>query len=217
MRLNPWWLAGGAGVLLLLTSKQAVAAVTQILPKDARTKKILEIAAARNIPPAVALAIFDIESGGAGFSSKTGKMIIRYEPHIFRKRSGGKEVPANRGGQAAEWDNFARASAVDPEAAMKSISMGMAQVMGFNHKMIGYPTVKAMFDALSSGEEPQILSFFDFIKSAGLEDEARAGKWTAFARGYNGAGQKGYDTKMAARYKHYVDRGYAGISGGALA
>lgn len=212
MRLNPWWIAGGAGALLLLTSKPVMAAVTQALPKDARTKKILEIAAERNIPPAVALAIFDIESGGAGFSK--GRMIIRYEPHIFRKRSGGQEVPAKRGGQTAEWDNFARASAVDPEAAMKSISMGMAQVMGFNHKLIGYATVKEMFDALSSGEVPQILSFFDFVKSVGLEDEARTGKWTAFARGYNGAGQKGYDTKMAARYKHYVDRGYAGIPGG---
>jgi len=212
MRINPWWIVGGGAgaLLLLLTSKPALAAVTQALPKSERTKKILEIAAARNIPPAVALAIMDIESGGAGFA-KDGRMIIRYEPHIFRKYGKG-EVPAERGGQKAEWRNLEKASAVDHESALKSISMGMAQIMGFNYKMIGYKTVQDMYDALSKSEEAQILSFFDFIKSRGIEDEARAGKWTAFARAYNGAGQKGYDTKMEKRHQYYVDRGYKGVA-----
>lgn len=210
MRLTPWFVGGSVGLLLYLASKPALAAVTQALPKDERTKKILEIAAQRNIPAAVALAVFDIESGGAGFA-KDGKMIIRYEPHIFKKYAG-QEMPASRGGQAAEWANFAKASAIDAEAAIKSISMGLAQVMGFNYKMIGYETPQAMFNALSSGEAAQILSFFDFVRAAKLEDEARAGQWTAFARKYNGPAQKGYDTKIAKRYQYYVDRGYAGIA-----
>ena len=210
VRKLPWLIGGGVGLLLLLTAKPALAAVTQALPKDERTKKILEIAAQRGIPAAVALAVFDIESSGAGFA-KDGKMIIRYEPHIFKKYAG-VDVPASRGGQAAEWANFAKASALDPEAAIKAISMGIAQIMGFNYKMVGFDSPQAMFNALSSSEASQILAFFGFIKSAKLEDAARTGQWTYFANHYNGAGQKGYDTKLADRYAHYVDRGYAGIA-----
>lgn len=210
MRLNPWIVGGGVGLLLFLVSKPALAAVTQALPKDERTKKILEVAAQRNIPAAVALAVFDIESSGSGFA-KDGRMIIRYEPHIFKKYAG-QEMPASRGGQAAEWANFAKASAIDPEAAIKAISMGLAQIMGFNYKMVGFDSPQAMFNALSSSEAAQIQAFFEFIKSAKIEDAARTGQWTAFAVKYNGAGQKGYDTKLAKRYQYYVDRGYAGIA-----
>ena len=211
MRALPWIVGGGVGLLLLLLSaKPALAAVTQALPKDERTKKILEIAAQRGIPAAVALAVFDIESSGAGFA-KDGRMIIRYEPHIFKKYAG-VAVPASRGGQAAEWANFAKASEVNPEAAIKAISMGLAQIMGFNHKMVGFDTPQAMFNALSSSEASQILAFFEFIRSAKIEEAARTGQWTKFAVKYNGAGQQGYDTKLAKRYQYYVDRGYEGIA-----
>lgn len=210
MRALPWIVGGGVGLLLFLASKPALAAVTQALPKDERTKKILEIAAQRNIPAAVALSVFDIESSGKGFA-KDGKMIIRYEPHIFKKYTS-VVVPAQRGGQSAEWANFAKASAVDQEAAIKSISMGIAQIMGFNYKWCGFDSPQAMFNAMSTSEAAQILAFFDFIRSAKLEDAARTGQWTTFANKYNGPAQKGYDTKLAKRYQYYVDRGYAGIA-----
>ena len=211
MRLMPWIVGGGVGLLLLaLNSKTALAAVTQALPKDERTKKILEVAAQRGIPAAVALAVFDIESSGKGFASD-GKMIIRYEPHIFKKYTS-VDVPAQRAGQAAEWANFAKASAVNQEAAIKSISMGIAQIMGFNYKWCGFDSPQAMFNAMSSSEAAQIVAFFDFIKSASLETAARTGQWTTFANHYNGPAQKGYDTKLANRYKYYVDRGYQGIA-----
>ena len=210
MRLLPWTIGGGVALLLLLTSDPALAAMTQALPKAERTKKILEIAKERGIPDAVALAVFDIESSGTGFASD-GRMIIRYEPHIFKKYAG-VEVPAKRGGQNAEWVNFTKAALVNHEAALKSISMGIAQIMGFNHKLVGFDTPQAMYNALSSSEAAQIQAFFDFIRSTKLENAARTGQWLTFARGYNGAGQKGYDTKLSARYKHYVARGYQGIA-----
>jgi len=208
-RKFPWlWVAGGIVLLALLTGGGVV--VAGMLSEAERRKKILALAAQRGIPEAVALAIFKIESGGKAFG-KDGRMIIRYEPHIFAKYSPTR-VEATRGGQAAEWDNFARASAVDPQAAKLSISMGAAQVMGFNHKMVGYPTVEAMFDALSKSEEAQIVSFFDFVKARGIENAARNGDWTAFARAYNGAGQQGYDTMIANNYADFVKKGYKGIA-----
>jgi hypothetical protein len=204
----PWlWIAGGIVLLGLLTGGGVV--VAGVLTDAERKRKIVELAKARNIPAAVALAIFRIESGGKAFG-KDGRMIIRYEPHIFAKYSPTR-VEATRGGQAAEWDNFARASAVDPHAAKLSISMGAAQVMGFNFKMVGFPTVEAMFDALSKSEDAQIVSFFDFVKNRGIEEAARKGDWTTFARAYNGAGQQGYDTMISSNYAKFVKEGYEGI------
>lgn len=177
----------------------------------------------RGIPEAVALAIFKIESGGQAFG-KDGRMIIRFEPHVFKyetdprpkaqrtKPYQGQDIAVLRAGQAAEWDNFNRAAAIDKNAAMRSISMGAAQIMGFNHEMVGFPTVQAMFDAYAKSEEMQILGFFDFIKAKGLENAARTGNWTKFAIGYNGSGQQGYDTKMANYYAKFVKDGYQGIA-----
>lgn len=218
MRRNPevqpwlWWVLGGAVLVLIATYGKSVAQmVKEQLSKQERIKKIQALAAERGIPEAVALAIFTVESGGKGFGSD-GRMVIRFEPHIFRKYSGGKDVAVLRAGQKAEWDNYARAAALDPEAAMKSISMGSAQIMGFNHKLVGFPTVQAMFDAYSTSEPAQIRGFFDFVKNTGLEEAARKGDWTTFARGYNGKGQRGYDDKMQAAYKQYVAKGFAGLA-----
>lgn len=217
MKRNPevqpwlWWALGGAVLLLVLSSGKAVVEmVKEQLSKQERIKQIQKLAAERGIPEAVALAIFNIESGGQAFG-KDGRMIIRFEPHIFRNYSGGKDVAVLRTGQAGEWDNYTRAAALDPEAAMKSISMGAAQIMGFNHKMVGFNTVKDMFDTFSASEPAQIKGFFDFVKAAGLESAARTGDFLTFARGYNGAGQQGYDTKMKRLYDQYVAQGFKGI------
>lgn len=209
MRITPWgWAAiiAGAGFLL---SRTATAA-DKMLTKEQRTAAIIEKAERYGIPPAVALAVFEIESGGAGFA-KDGRMIIRYEPHIFAEYSD-KTSSANRAGQAAEWDNFDRASAIDPTAAMLAISMGGPQIMGFNFKTIGFDTVRDMFQAFSTSEEAQIDGFFAFCEKNGLIKAAQQGDWTAFARGYNGKGQVGYDTKMKQRHAAYVAKGYQGVA-----
>lgn len=208
--MNPVALIGvGLGLLLKSASAYAQRAEGFAMTQDERTQAILKLAAERNIPPAVALAIFTIESGNTGFSN--GRMVIRFEPGYYKKFAG-QSIDVKRGGQSAEWDNFTRASAIDPEAAMKSISMGSSQIMGANFKMIGYPTVKAMFDAFSTDENAHIRGFFDFVRAAGIEDAARAGDWTTFARKYNGPAQKGYDSKMAAQYASYVKKGFGGIA-----
>ena len=225
-QVNPWLLGGlGAAVLLLIASQgeTVVEMVKDVYDNKKRTDYIRKLAKERNIPEAVALAIFKIESGGKGFA-KDGKMMIRFEPHIFKyhtdprpvkqrtKPYQGKEVAAVHAGQKSEWDNFARASAIDPQAAMMSISMGGAQIMGFNHKLVGFPTVEAMFNAYSTSEEAQIRGFFDFVKNTGLEKAAKSGDFLTFARGYNGKGQKGYDVKMKKLYDELVKQGYAGIA-----
>lgn len=104
----------------------------------------------------VALAVICVESGGMGF--KDGRMIIRFEPHWFHKLWGKanqedfdkhfqftswkgnthfyRETEEDdwqsfHGNQTKEWTVFELACGLNEEAAKKSISMGLGQIMGF--------------------------------------------------------------------------------------
>ena len=68
--------------------------------------------------------------------------------------------------------------------------MGAPQVMGFNHRTVGYDTVQAMFQEFSSSIRSQLASLFRFMEVNGLTDAVRSGDYTTFAQTYNGAGQK---------------------------
>jgi hypothetical protein len=144
------------------------------------------------IDPAVAAAVFVTEApGGRGFGSD-GRMIIRFENHIFYDKWGKRnpEVFAqhfqfdaqkrwlshqwrptadepwrtSHVNQPAEWAVFQFARTLDDSAAKLSISMGAPQIMGFNYTTVGYESVHQMFEAFSSNVRNQILGFFDFIK-----------------------------------------------------
>jgi hypothetical protein len=170
------------------------------------------------------VAVLAVESGGRGFAGD-GRMIIRFENHIFNKHWGVHQpaqfsqhfrFDADRrwqkhqwrpsttvnwrefhGKQSGEWDVFEFARHLDSRAAMLSISMGAPQIMGFNHKVLGYDSVATMFEAFSLGERDQLLGFFDFVCGP-LADRRRLfalqeRDFETFAIHYNGAGQ-------AARY-----------------
>lgn len=153
------------------------------------------------IETGVAAACLHVESGGSGF--RNGAMVIRFESHIFSDLAG-TWVPARHSGdQADEWHAFERAKAIDPGAAYESISMGAAQIMGFNAERIGYGSAKDMFDDFSASERAQAKGFFEFVRtSRGLTRAAQAKDWPTFARLYNGAGyaRNAYDSKLAAAY-----------------
>lgn len=185
------------------------------------------------IDPNVALAIFDVESGGSGFGDD-GRMTIRFEAHIFQdqlgddalfaqhfqiaeskpwvaqqwlKMPGGVLQPIHTGGQATEWQAFAMARSVDPEAAMKSISMGLAQIMGFNHARVGYSDVAAMFADYGESVTAQIVGFFNYVLTdAALFDAIRAKDWREIARLYNGSGSVDvYAPRLEAAYLRRVN------------
>ena len=180
----------------------------------------IEFLAARvGIDVALAVAVVAIESGGHGFGAD-GRMVIRLEVHIFWGQWGvthpdqfnalfafnhtgstslGHKFRVNPNApwqdvhtnQASEWAAFAVAQQLDAHMAKLSISMGLAQVMGFNFKRIGYATVEAMFDALSQDERLHVLSLFSFIAADGnLVRALQQNDLVTFARGYNGIGQE---------------------------
>jgi len=133
-----------------------------------------------------ALAVFSVESGSA-YDPATGLLIIRYEPHVFRRRSG-RDVPGKRGGQRQEWLSFSRAYGVDKEAALSSCSYGLPQLMGFNWRVTDHSSPKDMVLAFQRSCEEQIAGFFGYAVANNLLRFIQAEDWRAFTRAYNGPG-----------------------------
>ncbi len=182
-----------------------------------------DLCGAYQIDPACAVAVLCVESSGKGFDrSNGGRMIIRFENHLFwkywgkyntaafhrhfqyGKKDGGSikvwlghlwrsgydgEWQSFHGNQAKEWDVLEFARTLDEGAALLSISMGAPQIMGFNHKKIGYDRVPEMFEKFSLGIRCQIQGFFDFF-SDGMIEALKKRDFVRFAGYYNGSGQK---------------------------
>jgi hypothetical protein len=152
-------------------------------------------AQAYRLPVATALAVFLVESGTA-YDPRTGLVIIRFEPHIFRRKAG-QRVPYSRGGQQHEWRNLARAYDLDPEAALLSTSYGLPQLMGFNWQVTRHPGVKAMVLAFQDSCEEQVAGFFAFVEKNGLGRYILNADWRNFTRRYNGPGNvAGYSDRL---------------------
>lgn len=162
-------------------------------------------------------AVMDVEAASSGFDSK-GRPAMLFEPHIFYRELG----PGPKRDQAVakslaypKWkrdypkDSYPRliaAMAIDENAALRSASWGLGQIMGFNCTLVGYPTARDMVDAFCEDEEHHLFAMVKFIIAAKLDDELRAHNWAGFARGYNGAGYaaNGYHTKLAAAYAKWA-------------
>ncbi len=171
------------------------------------------------IEPGVAVAVIATESSGNGFQNN--RLIIRFENHYFWRLWGKDNADKFRrhfsfndaepwkehqfrpdantawqsfhGNQDSEWAVFTKARSLDDEAAKSSISMGLPQIMGANHKLIGYESATDMFASFSKDERAQVLGLFDFIQ--GPETVSRKvialqnQDFVAFAEQYNGSGQ----------------------------
>lgn len=159
-------------------------------------------------------AVLAVEAAGKGFDAK-GRPKMLFEPHIFWRelKPGSKRDRAATEGLAyASWkagaypsDSYPRllrAMVIDEQAALRSASWGLGQVMGFNHKAAGFDTVQRMVGAMTYSEGAQLYAMARFIVSNGLQHHLRRRDWAAFAKGYNGAGYAthGYHTKLAAAY-----------------
>jgi hypothetical protein len=186
-----------------------------------------------DVAPAAAVAVLCVESSGDAFGPD-GRMVIRFENHIFFREWGKDHLDVFRehfrfddeerfkghqfraspaepfggfhGVQEAEWRVFGFARALDEPAAIRSISMGLAQVMGFNHHRLGYESPREMFDAFQEDARFQILGMFDFIKGPGTTSQMlqalQQRRFDQFAALYNGPGQV---PEYAARLERHFE------------
>lgn len=161
-------------------------------------------------------AILDAESAGSGFD-KQGRPKMLFEPHIYWRELGPgpkRDKAAAQGLAYPRWkrnypdDSYprlAKALAIDEETALRSASWGLPQMMGFNCKLAGYPTAKAMVTDFLNDEDTHLRAMVRFITATGLDDELRRHDWKGFARGYNGRGfaKNGYDRKLAQAFARW--------------
>lgn len=158
-------------------------------------------------------AVLDVETRGNGFDAQ-GRPKMLFEPHVFWRQLPADQRPAaisaglatrnwgERPYPADSYPRLAEAMDLNREAALRSASWGLAQIMGFNCRLAGYPTAAAMVTAFLDDEAVHLRAMIKFIVAAGLDDELRRHDWAGFARGYNGPqyARHGYHTKLAARF-----------------
>jgi hypothetical protein len=159
-------------------------------------------------------AVLSVETRGFGFLENRKPRIL-FERHIFHRLTDGahdqvnsnisNSKPGAYAGGPAEYNRLEAALSLDREAALKSASWGIGQVMGFNYEVAGYPNIDAMIDGMLADENTQMLAMANFIKGTNLAAAMQSRNWEAFARGYNGPAfsKNDYDTRLAAAHARF--------------
>ena len=194
------------------------------------SKKLTEVqikaaAIKSGIPYAALRAVIDVEVGNRSGFNADGTPTILFEPHILWRELGNVFYITKRKQLAdlfpdicsQKWDKSLYnvrpqhqklyvASVLHWEAAHKSASYGIGQIMGFNAASLGYPTLKAFVDDMHESEAKQLDAMIRFIEVNRLKPALLSKNWAAFAKGYNGSGYRAnkYDDKLAAAYKKYI-------------
>lgn len=168
-------------------------------------------------------AVVQVEAAGRGFDA-LGRPKMLFEPHRFyadltepkRSRAINAGLAYRRWGErpypADSYPRLEQAMAIDKQAALRAASWGLGQIMGSNHKMVGYASAEEMVLDLLDDEEAHLTQMIRFIVASGLDDDLReiaARKrastpedWAPFARVYNGPGyaKHGYHNKLSAAH-----------------
>ena len=164
-------------------------------------------------------AFLEVETTGSGFDElKRPKILFEY--HVFYRNlpASARELAIEKklatksqgmlpyGKSSEQYPRLMQALVINETAALKACSWGIGQVLGENCVAAGFQTVQEMVSALVESEAAQLLASINLIKSNHLDDELRSHNWTAFARGYNGAGYAKftYDTKLSAAYAKWA-------------
>jgi hypothetical protein len=158
-------------------------------------------------------AVLTVETRGFGFLVDRRPQIL-FERHIFSQRTNGRHDAAHPRisrrrlggylGGAAEYERLESAMALDAEEALKCASWGLPQVMGFNHRVVGFDSVPAMVEAMVDSEDRQLEALGNFIMAS---PKCRIGlqrrDWGTFAACYNGPSFRlnDYDNRLAAAFE----------------
>lgn len=166
-------------------------------------------------------AILDIESKANALDNE-GFPTVRFECHIFndmntrycdeyRKDDDEKlDCTINSGeffskvSSETNKEAFLKAKKINSDLAICSSSFGMAQVMGFNYKFVGFNSMDEFYKAMLK-KEGQITAFLNYIRNKEIVFDQLRSKdtnWKIVADGYNGAASdaNNYATKLETKY-----------------
>lgn len=159
-------------------------------------------------------AVYKVESKGSGFLPN-GHPIVLFEPHIFWKNL--KKVgitPTISEICYPKWNikpygkvseqpaRMEKASKINRDAALKSSSWGLFQILGENYKECGCKTLQEFINKNYESEEAQLDLFVNYILNRNLDDELIGLDWKSFASQYNGPlyFKNNYDGKLSTAY-----------------
>ncbi|MCM7723776.1 N-acetylmuramidase family protein [Enterobacter roggenkampii] len=166
-----------------------------------------------------------VESGGRSGFNALNLPIIAYEGHIFRKytkrkydqthpflsykyvKKAGPEWQKNNIDQLSAWNTLAKAYALDAEAAIKSCSWGMFQIMGFNYESCGYKDLGTFLKDMKSNAGKQLNAFLHLCnKNSSLLSAMVNKDFYNMAFNYNGSDFGDYDVKIRRTYESLEKR-----------
>jgi len=170
-------------------------------------------------------AVAKVEAGPHGAFLDSGEPVILFEPHIFSRLTNGahdwKRIPDTKakwgvisypdwkpgfyGPVSAQHTRLNFAADLNREAALKSTSWGLFQIMGMNHARCNYPDLQRFINAMYRSVGDHLLAFCQFIRSdKHLVDALRSHDWGTFKTIYNGPGRNDYASRMAKAYESIV-------------
>jgi hypothetical protein len=141
-------------------------------------------------------SVIAVETSGCGFLPDRRPKIL-FERHIFSRLTNGRfdaddpdvsqPSPGGYGPSGAhQYERLAAAMLLDQEAALKSASWGLGQVMGENFHVVGFNNVSDMVADMVKSEDNQLKAMSAFIVQTGIAQSLRDHNWAGFARRYNG-------------------------------
>ena len=184
------------------------------LPLD--QEGITEVTGLMGIKIAELWTVLTVETSGCGFLPDRRPKIL-FERHIFSRETKSRfdasnpdisdRTPGGYGATGAnQYSRLQQALALNRQAALRSTSWGIGQLMGFNAEIAGYNDVEALVNAMTLSENEQLRAMAGGIIHNGLHKALSAHNWPAFARGYNGPdyAKNEYDTQLAAAHQKYA-------------
>ncbi len=180
---------------------------------------LVRVAEQLGIELATIKAVNEVESGGTGFILDKPKIL--FEGHIFWRQLSSRGMRpedfaeqnagilfkrANRRsyvGGLEEYKRMDQARLIDDGSGLESASWGCFQVMGFHWKDLNYASVTEFVEKMHENEGAHLDAFARFLEANNLVRHLKNHDWLRFARGYNGRGQQGYDTKIERAYERY--------------
>lgn len=81
---------------------------------------------------------------------------------------------------ASQYDRLNAAMQLDQDAALKSASWGLGQIMGENFEAAGFATAEVTASAMTASEDNQLKAIVSFMTAMGLVDLLKSHNWAAW-------------------------------------
>ncbi|MEM7067913.1 MAG: N-acetylmuramidase domain-containing protein [Pseudomonadota bacterium] len=162
--------------------------------------ELVSLAIKHQIPPYLALAATHVETPELEGSWSSGALVTLWEDHVTYRNTSGQlrnrlvnERLAARGWRdlpypKSPYPSIDRVAAIaGEEVAALSCSWGLFQILGENHRALGFASALEMVRWLAESEHNQFVGWVRFIDSLGLRDALLNEDWHAYSRRYNGS------------------------------